>query len=793
MSVSADLINDFQEASRFLAGNPQECNQEYYNKGSVVMFNSVTEKTLTAHCVNVLDPHNETDGVTLTTKGNIDNSKNNECDWKCFEKDTVLFALTPCKIKCIPHTLRKEWATIKDYNNLGDFTLNISTGDAVLMAYSVPWFLKEGRAKAYTVTKKTTTTQKTPTSKEITKKKTTTEEITGVSKKKKTEEETAKEGSKPAVLMKTFKECAEKHIELKARIAKLDQRVWNDKGTNTATVKKYEETLNEESSKDSIKKYANSLSTLEARIVAAENDTSLPPLLKSLEESKALLDSLSNVQGGGAAFKNRLASSQKLYDDLVKPQLNLIGRAKEIHGLLDKLKGHAHTTSSSNSNTTSNNKSVGGGGGGEIEVPQIDEGTLTPYTIDHADGPDGYMAVIQSIAKPGKDYATMTQALKNPQVTALYEKYVEQREVVGTQTQMARRDPSLTVNVTLFAAYGEALQKVYDDTKANKASGNTNGRGGVGTTKAPPKTIKCDECERRVKAFEGSNLCRECWSHKHLEPILEGLEERADYLSRKLKKEAKQGGDEDEEESPLQKVYNDYVDLNEELIIAHQAFSVPNSSIAAWDKLKALIDRADELLPKKPGASVEEEEDSFDPDEEADDFVEHSSESSSPKKSKKNRKRSISDEDEEDEEEEGEDDSLAHKTLLTLQRFPVQTVRENLLEAYAKGQYTWVEEELKRLEAIKEIYGFEVIELYKEDGVTKRGEPEEWHTYFLKESEAAKLANAMRVKDKTDTKKLTKKIEPSDLKAHPKESKQAKHEEEEEEEEDEMQMSEESD
>lgn len=778
--MNSDLINDFQEASRFLAGNPQECNQEYYNKGSVVTFNSVTEKTLTAHCVNVLDPHNETDGVTLTLKQNLDsnNSNNNvECDWKCFEKDTVLFALTPCKIKCIPHTLRKEWATIKDYNNLGDFTLNITTGDAILMAYSVPWFLKEGRAKAYTVTKKTT--QKTPASKEITKKK-----------------ETKEESVKPAVSsavsnsssnMKTFKECADKHAELKARIAKLDQRVWNDKGTNTATVKKYEETLNEESSKDSIKKYANSLATLETRIVAAENDTSLPPLLKSLEESKALLDSLSNIQGGGAAFKKSLASSQKLYDDLVKPQLNLIGRAKEIHGLLDKLKGHAHTTSSSNSNTTSNNKSGGGGGGGEIEVPQIDEGTLTPYTIDHADGPDGYMAVIQSIAKPGKDYATMTQALKNPQVTALYEKYVEQREVVGTQTQMARRDPSLTVNVTLFAAYGEALQKVYDDTKANKASGNTNGRGGVGTTKAPPKTIKCDECERRVKAFEGSNLCRECWSHKHLEPILEGLEERADYLSRKLKKEAKQGGD--EEESPLQKVYNDYVDLNEELIIAHQAFSVPNSSIAAWDKLKALIDRADELLPKKPGASVEEEEDSFDPDEEADDFVEHSSESSSPKKSK-SRKRRLIDDDDEDEEEEGEDDSLAHKTLLTLQLFPVQTVRENLLEAYAKGQYTWVEEELKRLEDIKEIYGFEVIELYKEDGVTKRGEPEEWHTYFLKESEAAKLANAMRVKDKTDTKKLTKKIEPSDLKAHPKESKQAKHEEEEEEE---MQMSEESD
>ena len=695
MSISADLIKDFEESSQFLAGNPQECNQEYFNKGSVVTFNSVTEKTLTTHCANILDPHNETEGVTLTTKGNIDSNEINTTDWKCFEKDTVLFALTPCKIKCIPHTNRKEWATIKDYNNLGDFTLNISTGDAVLMAYSVPWFLKEGRVKAFTVTKK----QKTPVSKEITKK---------------------------TVVLSSFKECADKHAELKARIAKLDQRVWNDKGTNTATVKKYEETLKEGSSKDLIKKYANSLLTLEARIVAAENDTSLPPLLKSLEESKALLDSLSNIQGGGgsASLKKSLASCQKKYDDLIKPQLNLVGRAKEIHELLEKLKLLAHSSSSSSSSSKTNNNASGGGGGEAVlEIPQVEVGLLTPYEISHAEGPDGYMAVVQSIVKPGKDFATMTQALKNPQVTALYEKYIEQRDLVGTQTQLARRDPSLTVNVTLFAAYKDALQKVYEDTKAMKANAK-GGEGGGGGVKAPAKTIKCDSCERRVRAFEGSNLCRDCWSHDKLEPILEGLEERADYLSRKLNKEAaKQGGDEEVEETPLQKVYNEYVDLAEELSIAHDAFRVPNSPLAAWDKLKALIAKADELLPKKPGTNAEgedDEEDLFDPDEEAE-FVDHSDESSS--KSTKSKKRSISEEDEDEDEEEG-DNTLAHNTLLTLHRFPVQTVRENLLEAYYKGQYTWVEEELKRLEDIKEIYGFEVIELYKEDGVTKRGEPE---------------------------------------------------------------------
>lgn len=755
MSISLDLIDDFNECALHLKESSPKLTQNY-DKGSLVVFEPISEKHLTQSCADLLGVN---DGVTLTVKETPEASS----AWKRFGKDTVFYTLTSCTIQCVPHSKREEMQNV-DLDAFTDsripkFKFDIDEGCGIYMSASMPWILKEGRVKAFVITLKNP--------KGFSKKM--EEESKPPSAVSKPTTPKSEKGSKPAPKggqVLSYPSLSDLHNELKARIAKLDQRVWSDQGANAKTLQQYEASINEASDKGLLKKYANSLATLASRIEAAEKDTSLPGLLKSLKEVHDILSDESNLKHIKANTRARL---QKDYEKLANMEQNLVGKAKAVGDLLNEVRGFVSSPPA-------------GGGGNPIpkgdkakalSIPQIEEDVLSPYVIDHADGPDGYRTVLSSLAKDGTNFATMVQALKNPELSALYEKWKEQRTQVSGQVQLANRDPTQTVDVTLFVAYGEALRQVFEETKrlnnpVAAEGGSKNGAAGV--TKQAPKTIKCEECEGRKRPFEGSKLCKECWSGHNLKVIIEGLETRADYLSRKVTKEKKEPVDDEEKDEenildprgPFEKLYDEYCDLNEELMEAYDAFEKPNSSTPAWEKLKGLIAKADALLPHKPGERVQDddEEDAYEPGD-VDDMMKYSDESSSSpeggRRTKKSKKHYSSEEEEDDEEEE-EEESLSHKALLTLHRIPVQSVHEDLLDAYAEGRYTLVEERLKSLENVKEVYGFKVVELYEEEGKPKRGEPEEFHTYFLKESDRNKVANTMRIKDKTDIEKITRPV-----------------------------------
>jgi hypothetical protein len=383
--------------------------------------------------------------------------------------------------------------------------------------------------------------------------------------------------------------------------------------------------------------------------------------------------------------------------------------------------------------------------------------------IDHADGPDGYKAIIQMYQSDSTAISIMVQSLKNDQVTALYQKWSDERKRINVQVLEARRDPSLSVDVTLYVAYGKALKEIYSITKKHNHSTNSNTNTTQSIPPPPPqvKMIKCADCDKRARAFLESDLCKTCYTETTIEPILEKFDDRADYLARLAKREEEQDG-------PMNKLYEEYVDVHEELSRAFTSFKVPNSSAKAWEKLRDLMTKSDAMLPKtendnddeeefnsKDGEGIvlhsDEEEDEEEEEEEEDEDEDDES-SSSASRSKKRRKQSSSNE---------EADSLAHNTLLTLQRIPVLSIRESILDDYANERYILVREQLKRLDEVKEVYGFTVQSISKsaQGDEAPECEPEEWHTYYLKRNDAVHQANEISVPDKIKTKIEIKNVE----------------------------------
>lgn len=762
------LIEDAKAAAEYLADNRADlAATEFYTKGSIAVFTHANIKSIGEISTSILNSPS-----TLTFKEEYEGKEGGV--WKRYDKNTVLLTLTPCTFKCVGHSedKRKDWLAISDLSILNDpqnqqeFALEFEFEEkqGIIFSASMPWQLQEGRVKAYTISEKKTmevsaaTTKKTP--------------------------------------PKSFEECVEKHAELKERIAKLDQRVWSDQGTNAKTVRDYESTLNEDSDKKEIKNYAKSLVTLEGRVASAEKDTSLPGILASLEEIRTLLDDQEKMKTVAA---KSVASRRKQYEKLFNTEQNLVGKAKAVTDLLADVKTLIESAGTP--------KSRGGGGGKasasavsngrkELEIPEIDEGALTPYLIDHADGPDGYKAVVTSFRDDSTPFTIMVQALKNPKLTAMHQKWTEERQKVMAQCAKAARDPSEKVDVTLFVAYGNALRKLFQDNKATESAPSAGVGAKAGTTIAPKnKKITCSDCGHSRVSFNDTDLCRECWTDLKLEPVIEQLDERADYLSRQVKKEIierekrnktirkknaqirSRNADKDDEEEKeeeiseegpgsLETLYDQYSDLNEKLVKAFTTFKVPNSSVAAWEKLQALMAKAEEMLPRKSPSVQEADDEELYNSSDVNDIVEYSDEeddedSSSSSSGKSKKKKKSDDEEEEEEEEESGDGSLAHDALKTLRIIPVHSIREGIINAYASDErHPWLREELKRLEDIKEIYGFTVQEIGPEEG--DEGEPEEWHTHFLTRSEAAKQANEIRVPGKVKTKVFPKRIRPDE-------------------------------
>jgi hypothetical protein len=783
--LSKELVHDANITSVYVAENgPVNQNNAYFEKTGIIVFENKSESDILELCSEAFGCD-----VILTLKHDDSQHKQNEHEWKRYNKDTVFVVPSDSSsktvIQCIPHTLKQEWGKIDDFslfdnNDIVQFNFEPVPGSIVLFSSTTPWILKEGRVKIYTATRK----KKTP---HTPMKKTTTTTTTIP---------TTPTTSTSSVLG-PFEKLRAKHEEIKARIAKLDPRVWSNKGANATTVQKYESTIHDDSDKKALKNYAKSLATLEDRVAAAEKDTTtLPALLKSLEEIQTILSDTAKMAPLKSATRTRLLNA---YEKLSKTQENLVGKTKDIADLLTELQGiEASTTpktkknTNSNSNTSSSSKKTVSL---QIVVPQIDVDALTPYVIASADGPSGYQAVIRSYMADGSKFQTLVQASNLPELTSLYEKWVEKRKELSTLHQQNVRsdEPPQPLDVTLYVAYGEALRKIFEDTQNQNnpqkttTLTTTNGAGagvvgGVTNSKAVLKNITCSKCESRRKPFNGTTMCRDCWKDDHLEPLIESIEQRADYLSRQVTKEKKQiseggameidgdneDGDDDaalDPRGPKEKLYDEYCDINEEIIEATKKFESPNASESTWEKLKALLTKADALLPTIPGTIVNEEDDENyeDDEDDMDDFLQRSSESSEASESSEESASSSSASSKKNKSKKRdrneEDDSLAHRTLLMIHRLPVQSIREDLLKEYSKGHYVLVNERLKSLEDIKEIWGVKITEVREKDGIKKKGIPVILHTYFLEENEAAKHAADFAVDGRSEAETFSKKIE----------------------------------
>lgn len=576
--------------------------------------------------------------------------------------------------------------------------------------------------------------------------------------------------------LKTAEECFAKLAALKERIALIDKRKWNPQGPNAKSIQAAEATPIEKFDKKLIDNFAKSLGTLETHIFEAERNTTLHTILSELEEVRVILDTkFAHVR------QTTQTARRKRYDDFMATEYNLVGKAKAVHDLLADVKMLSESTpgSATRINVTREDASslVVGASAPNIVVPEIDESALTPFVIDHADGPDGLKKVLVDHKENKAKFATMVASLKNEAVTALHQKWLDASAHVQQQQLEAQRDSgNASIDVTLYVAYADALKKIYDETKGSTTTTisqavfvpptATNKPRSNGTA----KTIKCGNCEARRREFAGTGLCKECFRDDVLCHDIDTLDARAALLVRQVEREEDANG-------PLHKLNDEYDDVHERLIVAYETFDKPNSSAAAWEELKELMTRADAMLPIKKGQKMrvinsarphaggeegggDDDEEEFGSDDAAgvDSGVEHSDEdddeesaSSSPSRSAKKKKRSSSS---------TKDDDLAHEALETLHRLPVASVHESILDNYHNKRYVLVEEELKRLKQVDEVYTFTVQSFHKnEKGEVIEDEPEEWHTSFLKRADAVKLANATAVPDRIRTRVVNKRVE----------------------------------
>lgn len=662
----------------------------------------------------------------------------------------LLSTSSPCSLSFIPHSqaFASQWLQFASLNNnlsildnFSNITLNLENleaGRPILFSFSIAFCLKEGQFNFYRLTRNNT---------------------------------------KKALIMskpKTLDECNAKHAELQARLARVDPRALDLSANNMAKVKEHSSSLTANSDKKDINKYAGCLATLEDRIARAENDTKLPGILKTLEEiSRVLKEDMENV-----AKKDRNQASKE-YQKLAGMEHNLVGKEQQINDLLARCKGLADGTVAPSSVVPSSAKE--GAKEVVVVVPQIQEDALSPFICDQPTGPMGYQNIVASWKTQWKPlFATMTQALQNEQVTALYQKWLAEEGKVSQQVRIARNDTTSTVDITLYAAYGEALKKIYEDTKHKPSTTTTttnptdvtlNGVNSSIKHGSGGKTIKCPDCDKSRKEFSGSGLCKDCFSAEHVEPFIESLEQRADLLSRQATREQ-------DEEGPVHKLYEEYCVINEALVVAYENFTVPNATVAVYERLKEVMQRADAMLPKRSGEGADDDdEEEYDDRDDIDNMIAHSDEEeeeeqeriSSKKKDRKNNKRGAlesldDDEDDGDDDEEPKDHGLAHEAMLEMARLPVDSFRAEILKAYLRPErHNWIREELKDAKTIKEVYGFSVQEQWKDEkGETHKGEPEEWHTFFIKESEAVHLMNETRIPDKIITKKIVKRVERDD-------------------------------
>jgi len=580
---------------------------------------------------------------------------------------------------------------------------------------------------------------------------------------------------------KTWSEATALYDSLIARIAALDPKAWNSAHAKKAT-DDYA-VLSKQSARSSkeVTRFGKLLATLAKRVTEAETwqATKLPEMMNSIKDLRARLTKISNGGGLSAGISKRVLGNSVHLTELEKCTSNLVSKAKKLAErveAIEKLEQDVVKKSERKASKPSKPKQSAAPAATKqqqppmakvIDVPTIAVAELTPNVLV---GQPAWSVPIKEVFSLQPVFLTIVTA--NPDNLALkafWDKYLLCATTIQRAIRACEDKATFAIDVAEITAYGRAMQEIQTAYTAKPSSSSA-------VARAVSEKGTCVICEQGPMAIFAKGACRTCYAEDIAATQVGEIEDRMLHLNTAVKREIKdrrrQGlttaGPEEMRYEVLQKMHVKLVERRDKL-------GNKGSTVAVTLKaFNDMLEKMDGMLPTAVKMVIDDEDEDGDVDSksvvaadegsaesssekvpefeqqplisgdeasasssaESSEYVDTGSPEGKRKKHKKSKKT----------------EGLAHDTLMIMHAYPVTSVRDTLLEQYAKGRHDSLACALRDLPRDNpEIWGVEVTD-------KRTGEVCLWPTYYLEKSKA--LENAMKsdVKDVFESKVVSKRI-----------------------------------
>jgi len=581
---------------------------------------------------------------------------------------------------------------------------------------------------------------------------------------------------------KTWSEATALYDSLIARIAALDPKAWNSAHAKKAT-DDYA-VLSKQSARSSkeVTRFGKLLATLAKRVTEAETwqATKLPEMMNSIKDLRARLTKISNGGGLSAGISKRVLGNSVHLTELEKCTSNLVSKAKKLAErveAIEKLEQDVVKKSERKASKPSKPKQSAAPAATKqqqppmakvIDVPTIAVAELTPNVLV---GQPAWSSPIKEVFSLQPVFLTIVTA--NPDNLALkafWDKYLLCATTIQRAIRACEDKATFAIDVAEITAYGRAMQEIQTAYTAKPSSSSS------AVARAVSEKGTCVICEQGPMAIFAKGACRTCYAEDIAATQVGEIEDRMLHLNTAVKREIKdrrrQGlttaGPEEMRYEVLQKMHVKLVERRDKL-------GNKGSTVAVTLKaFNEMLEKMDGMLPTAVKMVIDDEDEDGDVDSksvvaadegsaesssekvpefeqqplisgdeasasssaESSEYVDTGSPEGKRKKHKKSKKT----------------EGLAHDTLMIMHAYPVTSVRDTLLEQYAKGRHDSLACALRDLPRDNpEIWGVEVTD-------KRTGEVCLWPTYYLEKSKA--LENAMKsdVKDVFESKVVSKRI-----------------------------------
>jgi len=588
---------------------------------------------------------------------------------------------------------------------------------------------------------------------------------------------------------KTWSEATALYDSLIARIAALDPKAWNSAHAKKAT-DDYA-VLSKQSARSSkeVTRFGKLLATLAKRVTEAETwqATKLPEMMNSIKDLRARLTKISNGGGLSAGISKRVLGNSVHLTELEKCTSNLVSKAKKLAErveAIEKLEQDVVKKSERKASKPSKPKQSAAPAATKqqqqppmakvIDVPTIVAAELTPNVLV---GQPAWSSPIKEVFSLQPVFLTIVTA--NPDNLALkafWDKYLLCATTIQRAIRACEDKATFALDVAEITAYGRAMQEIQTAYTAKPSSSSSSSSSGLAVARAVSEKGTCVICEQGPMAIFAKGACRTCYAEDIATTQVGEIEDRMLHLNTAVKREIKdrrrQGlttaGPEEMRYEVLQKMHVKLVERRDKL-------GNKGSTVAVTLKaFNEMLEKMDGMLPTAVKMVIDDEDEDGDGDSksvvaadegsaesssekvpefeqqplisgdeasasssaESSEYVDTGSPEGKRKKHKKSKKT----------------EGLAHDTLMIMHAYPVTSVRDTLLEQYAKGRHDSLACALRDLPRDNpEIWGVEVTD-------KRTGEVCLWPTYYLEKSKA--LENAMKsdVKDVFESKVVSKRI-----------------------------------